>query len=179
MSIGSKIIKKNNLIILSILIIILGVASTVILIKRDDPAQSVNQVPDENNSDSPEAIDEPKPDNLAEPPQESTLDTELPKGTVSPQTVASDANKYFNKQLKVRGLIVEVSSGSYSIISQKAEEDLGLRLDFAGSGIDPQQYSNSGYESSEKHFNDPVTVIGKLKTPDGKNPLTFKVTSVQ
>lgn len=177
MNISSKLTKKSIVITL-VLIIILGLAITFFLVKKNDSVHPDNQSSSEENSNAPGALNEPKPEGL-ESPADITLDSELPEGTISPHTVASDAGKYFGKELKIRGLIVEASSGNYSITSQKAEENLGLRLDFSKSDVNPQQYSNSGFESNERKFSDPVTVVGKLKAPDGKNPLTLEVKSIQ
>ena len=166
MNIRSKFNKKSSAIAL-ILIIILVSLLAVFLIKKNDSPQSDNQSSNgAPGSNAPAAVDEPKPEGLQDP-EAISLDTELPEGTLSPHTVASDPNQYFGKELKVRGLVVESSSGTYSITGQKPEEELGLRLDFSKVSTVTKQYST------------PVTIIGSLKTPDGKNPLTLEVESIQ
>ncbi|MEX2014472.1 MAG: hypothetical protein WD885_00870 [Candidatus Saccharimonadales bacterium] len=177
MNIKPKFTRKTT--ILALVVLLALIATIVILfVTKNSSDQTENQSSSESSSGTPQTIDEPAPEGL-EDPQVSTFDVELPEGTISPHTVASDPDKYLGKEINIRGLIIESSRGQYSITGQKPEEELGLRLDFTQSDIDPQQYSNSGYESTDRRVFEPVTIVGKLKTPDGKNPLTFEVKSIQ
>ena len=167
---------SKKLLFLGIVIIALGVTGTIIILNKEkDSKNSSNKNIKDSAAPAPADTNEPKPTDSSYSPK---LDKELPEGTISPHTVASDPNQYLGKEIKVRGLIVESSPGQYSITSQKSDEPLGLKLEL-GSNIDVKPYLNVGYNSKEQpHLADPVTITGKLTNLKPGQPLSFEVKSI-
>ncbi len=111
--------------------------------------------------------------------QSRAVDQKIPEGTISPHAISIAPQKYVDKEVKIRGLIVETAPGQYSAVSQDPNEPLGLKLDFSKSGVDPNKYANT---SKDTKLKDPVTVVGKLnqtKTDNSYITFTFIVKSVQ
>lgn len=115
-------------------------------------------------------------------------DQKIPEGTVSPHAISIAPQKYLDKEVKIRGLVVETAPGQYSAVSQDTNEPLGLKLDFSKSGVDVSKYANTSIKpdtqtsTKEVKVKDPVTIVGKLSQSkaDGNNvTFTLIVKSVQ
>lgn len=107
----------------------------------------------------------------------------LPQGTISPTTVAAKLQDYTDKEVKLRGLILEISPGKYGIVGQEKKNAARLNLDFSGSTIDPKQYiSGFGYEDDSnamKKTVGAVTVTGTVTSSPTSGGTTIKVKAVQ
>lgn len=113
-------------------------------------------------------------------PNERKADVSLPDGTVSPTTIVNDIKKYTDKNVKVRGLIIETGDNAYVIAGQETKEPGALAVDFTKSNVNPTEYVAS-YADQQKSAQkggtgNPVTLAGKLNNTQGR--VTFIVDSV-
>ncbi len=112
-------------------------------------------------------------------------DSALPAGTISPSTIATQPQTYADKDIKVRGRIVESGTNQYSIVGQEVDKPLGLRLDFSKSNVDPKTYTSPAIgtkvDGNKPPMLDPVTVSGKLVKAEANGFTTYSlvVTSVE
>lgn len=92
-------------------------------------------------------------------------DTSLPKGVLSPNTVALDASNYLNKEVKVKGVVIDAGNHRYNIVGQNADQAIALSLDFSQTKLDPSKFAFSASSSKSSKPQPPkaVTVAGTLK----------------
>ena len=104
-------------------------------------------------------------------------DNTLPEGVLSPQAVALEPHKYADKQIKVKGNVVESQPGQYSLVGQEAGKPLGLRLDFSKSNTDPKSFSPASAgaqtENEKPAVPAPVTVSGTLVSTKANDSNTY------
>ena len=112
-------------------------------------------------------------------------DTSLPEGTVSPKALVMEPQKYTDKQVKVRGRIIQFGQDQYNIIGPETDNPVGLRADFSKSNVDPKTYSapplGTKVQGSKPPTLDTVTVTGTLQkkeSSDGSLTYNFVVQSI-
>ncbi len=102
--------------------------------------------------------------------QNAKIDQKTPENTISPQEIATNPQKYLDKQIKVYGIINKINDEQYSIASTNPKETLGLRIDFSQSNVNPNDYANPSIKAGSDEtiiknakLKDPVTVVGAVK----------------
>jgi hypothetical protein len=103
-------------------------------------------------------------------------DKALPKGTVSPTQIIAKPTEYTDKELLLRGVVVEPKKGEYYLQGQESSNRGSVRLDVGKNNIDIAKLTTSGsadYESGVQAPK-PVTLEGSLS-----KELIFVVTSVR
>ena len=122
-----------------------------------------------------ENVDPPEVENITK------RDTSLPSDTLSPTLVIKEVDKYTDKEVKLRGFLIQVSDNNYTIAGQEEKDPGALSVDFAGSNVDPKQYvsfyTNQQQSQQNGGTNQPVTLKGKIVNEGGKLKLT--VTSIE
>lgn len=177
--------KKTYLLGLIILLIIISGSVYAIASgkKHDDKSNSSNQAaPSSQNTDNKSGapgaanVDKSAPEDKSAATPE--LDKQLPAGTISPTTVATNTTKYLGQTIQVRGLVVDTGNGNYELVDENAsQKSYSLKL---SSDTDLKPYSNSTSSSKGAlHFHDPVTVVGTLAEPAKGKPVTLVVQSVE
>lgn len=114
------------------------------------------------------------------------LEGNIPDGTVSPTTIVANLNEYKDKEVKIRGTIIETAPGKYIIAGQEQDRPAAINLDFSNSNIDPTPYISgyteeakkaSGSQKADSEQIVPVTLTGKVSF--ASNAVTAKITNLE
>lgn len=140
---GAKRVSNKSVLILSAIVIIGLLSGVGGYFLGYDKAQN------KYTTDSSLRPDETKAD-TAQP----TIDTSLPEGVLSPTEVSKKPEDYLNKELRLKGVIVETRDNNFIIAGMETEGSGGIRLDLSSFNGDPKEFAINA-------TNSPVIVSGK------------------
>lgn len=132
-------------IIAALLLLATGTAAYFVFVRNDNNVDTTANNQD-NVPSAPEVPSGPgKLENQSTPENLESVDepdSTPPAGALSPHKVATNLNSYFDQELRLYGLIIETSTGNYSIRSQDPNENQGIRM-IAGDNIDMTTHISS------------------------------------
>jgi hypothetical protein len=85
----------------------------------------------------------PKPSTSSPGPPQNVItqfEDSVPSGTISPSEITKDPNKFSGKEVKVRGIIVQMTDGKYFVVGQEKTNPPAIALDLTNSGSKIDDY---------------------------------------
>ncbi len=115
-------------------------------------------------------------------PTISQSDASLPEGTLSPSDVSKQAYLYLDKDIKVKGQLIQVSEGKYSLVGLNEKQPLGISVDFSKAGVNPKDYvvsSTTSNDAKAPSTLSPITVSGKIVETKAQDISTFTLQAIK
>jgi hypothetical protein len=104
-----------------------------------------------------------------------------PAGVLTPTEFSKTSNKYLNKEVSLRGVLLKLSGGSYALVDIGVNDAKGLIIYQGGTDLHLDKYAVDTSNSSKQKAADtsnanPVIITGTRTTdrPANGNPVTAK-----
>ena len=159
---------KRKIVVLLGVIVALGLAvlTYTLLIKPDQTKDF-----DRNSAEYKDA--------LARSPKSSL--GEAPSGVLTPTEFSKNSNKYLNKEVSLRGILLKLSGNTYALVDVGVKDARGISIYQGGTDLQFDKYAVDTTKSTKENAANtatakPVIITGVLKTdkPVGTNSVSAK-----